>query len=148
MESPVTTVCQWAYPVTELTLGREREVTVRTTRPLPQSGVEAMGRGVGQVDWDTVMDKADTTAQDTAMQGVLSSLADRYLPTKTLKLRSLDKPFITKELKNIDRIRKREYRKNGKSLKYTKLTFLFKNKCKKAAKNYLDKNVHSLAKSN
>ena len=77
-----------AYPVTEVTLGKEREVRERTTRPLPQSGVEAMVMLVEEEDWAKVRVEDSTTEQDKAMQDILICMMDRCLPTKTVKLRS------------------------------------------------------------
>ena len=55
-----------------------------------------------------------------------------------------DKPFITKELKIIDRKRKREYYKNGKSQIYLDLSDQFYRKFKKAGKQFLEKNVDNI----
>ena len=45
------------------------------------------------------------------------------------------------ELKRLDRSKKREWCKRGKSEKYLKLKNEFENKYKKAAERYLEKNV-------
>ena len=74
------------------------------------------------------------------MQHVLTSLLDLHCPTKTVKLRpQVDKPFITEELKRLDRQRKREYKKHQKSQKYQDLCSLFDKKYKRASKDYLEK---------
>ena len=54
-----------------------------------------------------------------------------------MKLSSKDKPFITVELKRIDRRRRREYLKRGKSDKYWNLKKLFDQKYKFEAQNIL-----------
>ena len=51
----------------------------------------------------------------------------------------LDKPFITREMKILDRRKKRQYFKKGKSEKYIKLKIKYDFKLKKAAEHYLDK---------
>ena len=55
-----------------------------------------------------------------------------------------DKTFTTKELKIIDRQRKREYTKNGKSQKYLDLSDKFCRKFKLAGKQFLQKNVDNI----
>ena len=75
-------------------------------------------------------------------------MLDISLPTKSVKFRpQIDKPYITKELKVLDRQRRREYRINGKSQKYLNLKENFSNKLKKSASAFLDKTSQSLRES-
>ena len=55
-----------------------------------------------------------------------------------------DKPFITSELKKLDRLIKREYRKKQRSAKYLRLKESYDQKYKMAAADYLDKTVRTL----
>ena len=55
-----------------------------------------------------------------------------------------DKPFITKEIKVIDRQRRREYTKHGKSLKYQNLSQLYDKKVKAETQKYLNRSVRAL----
>ena len=52
------------------------------------------------------------------------------------------------ELKKLDRLKKREYRKHGRSDKYLKLLEKFDKKYLAAARDHLDKNVKSLKEEN
>ena len=64
---------------------------------------------------------------------------------KTVRLNPyFDKPFITADLKKLDRQAKREYRKHQKSEKYKRLKESYDNKYKTAAADYLEKTVRSL----
>ena len=56
----------------------------------------------------------------------------------------MTKKFITKELKQIDRQKNREYIKTGKTDKYLKLKSLFDTKYKESAKKYLTKNLEDV----
>ena len=69
-------------------------------------------------------------------------------PQKTYRVTQQDKPWITFELKKLDKLKKREYRKHGKSDKYVKLLEKFDKKYKMAAKEHLFKNVKSLKEEN
>ena len=70
---------------------------------------------------------------------------DVISPLQTVKINpSIDVPFYTKELNNLDRQLKREYRRKYKSEKYLRLKKLYDEKYEKAASAYLDKNVRSL----
>ena len=64
-----------------------------------------------------------------------------------VKVSSKDKPFITNELKQLDRKKKREWKRNGKSPRYKNLVKEFKEKYKCAASNFLKKNVSEMKKS-
>ena len=72
---------------------------------------------------------------------------DEFCPVKVSKFSNMDKPFITPHLKSLRRQRVREYRKNGKSVKYHSLAAKFKEGFKTEAKKYLDKNVSELKES-
>ena len=55
-----------------------------------------------------------------------------------------DKEFITAELKTLDRKKKREWSKNGRSKKYMDLKIEFQQKYKKAGSDFVEKCVSDL----
>ena len=61
---------------------------------------------------------------------------DEILPVKTLKLRRDDQPWVSKEIKDLNRKCKREYSKNKKSVKWKTMNEEFKRMCKKAKNDY------------
>ena len=64
-----------------------------------------------------------------------------------MKLGSHDKLFITAELKRLDRQKRREYTKRGKTEKYKSLKQQFDLKYKEEAEKYLNKNLESIRES-
>jgi hypothetical protein len=132
------------FPVTNVTLGKQKHYTWKTTRPLPESGIRDFGKLVIEENWETIKESESSEVQEEALQGILNNLLEKSLPTKTVKLGPNDHPFMTKELKALDRQRKREYRKHGKSQNYLYLTDLFSRKFKSAGKQFLQKNVDSI----
>ena len=98
------------FPVTNVTLGKQKHYTWKTTRPLPESGIRDFGKLVIEENWDTIKENESSEVQEEALQGILNNLLEKSLPTKTVKLGPNDHPFMTKELKALDRQRKREYR--------------------------------------
>ena len=72
---------------------------------------------------------------------------DKFCSEKFMKLSSQYKPFITKELKTLDRQRSREYVKRGKTMKYQNLAKQFNAKYKVEAEKYLRKNMDTLMES-
>ena len=64
---------------------------------------------------------------------------DIYLPQKKLKISSHEKPWINFERKYLDRRKKREYVKHGRSEKFLNLKRKYDKKFEEAAKRYLEK---------
>ena len=73
---------------------------------------------------------------------------NEIFPTKEVRISNKDKKWIDSELKKLDRSKKREYAKRGRSDKYNELNKQFDLKYKKAANNFLEKNVRSLKRKN
>lgn len=137
------------YPVTRASIGKQQIYKERTTRPLPDSAIRQLGQALIKEDWAKVTSEASPNQQDAALQLILTSLLDLHCPTKTVKLRpQIDKPFMTVELKKLDRQRKREYKKHGKSEKYRSLTSLYNTKFKRASADYLEKIMLEFEDSN
>ena len=132
------------YPVTNATINQKKEYTFKTTRPLPESGVRDFGKLIVEEAWEAVKEDDNPEDQEEALQNILNDFMERSVPTKTVRMGPQDRPFMTKEVKIIDRRRKREYRKNGRSQVYLDLSVSFSRKFKLAGKRFLQKNVDSL----
>ena len=78
---------------------------------------------------------------------MLNSKLDEVFPKQSVKLSNKDKKWMNANFKKLDRQKKREWQKNGKSLKYLELKARFDSKYKEAASKYLDKNVRELMTS-
>ena len=96
----------------------------------------------GVYEAETAHQKADF------LQDLLMTSLDYYLPQKTMKLTSDDQPWVTSQIKQLDRSRKREYCKNKKSEKWRKLDDKFKEKCGEAKASYSKDIVNDLKTSN
>jgi hypothetical protein len=95
------------YPLSNLTLAQGKEYVVKTTRPLPESGIRHFGQLITQEQWDEVEEEGSPEEQETALQVVLTAMLDKSCPTKTVKLHpQIDKPVITQEMKILDRPKK------------------------------------------
>ena len=135
------------YPLDSHSIQQKAEFTERTTRPLPDSGVRRFGRSMIEEGWEEVKEEETTTHQDEALQRLLLKMLDDACPTKTVRLSTTDKMFITREIQIIDRQRKREYRKHGKSEKYQNINYLYSKKFQAATQDYLNKNVRRIMDS-
>ena len=65
-----------------------------------------------------VLDATDPDKKVEALDKIFNKNLDRICPTKAIKTSTLDKPWMTDQLKRLARAKKREYHKNGKSNKY------------------------------
>ena len=78
------------------------------------------------------------------MQSILQEQVNNMFPTKTVKISNTDKPWITAEIKKLDRWKKSEYRRHGRSSKYENLLQSYNEKLHSAARQHLRKNVTDL----
>lgn len=119
-----------------------------TFRPLPESGIRRFGEWITRESWGRVTDATlSPTEQVAVLENVVKEKLDKFCPTKTVRLGPHDKPWITAEIKQLQRQKLREYRKNSKSLKYRDLLTKFRSKYKNSASKYLRKHVDELKKS-
>ena len=134
-----------ATPLTQDSVGRSRDYVTRTYRPLPQSGISEFGQWICTEDWRNIADMENTTQQVQEFENIVNKKLELIFPKKSVKINpTLDKPFYTADLKKLDRQVKREYRKHFKSEKYLRLKRCYDRKYRKAAEDYLNKNVRSL----
>jgi hypothetical protein len=75
------------------------------------------------------------------MELILNQQVDSIFPTKTVRVSSQDLPYITGDIKKLDKYVKKEYKSKGKSDKYLKLKKIYDIKMKKAASDHLTQYV-------
>lgn len=101
---------------------KTREYRVKTNRPLPESGIRQMGLWLADIDWETILrQELDPEEQDQIFRGALQRKMGEIFPEKKVRVSCQDLPFITSELKSLQKYLKREYKKRGKSIKYHEL---------------------------
>ena len=113
-------------------------------RPLPDSGKHEFMKWVHSNVWDCVSENDSPTQQFENFEKLVQEKVDFFLPEKKIRVTKKDKEYITAELKNLDRKKKREWSKNGKSQKYISLKSEFDQKLKKAASQFITKCVTGL----
>ena len=116
--------------------------------PLPDSGLSQFGEWIAEQTWEK-MYKA-TTAHEKAniFQTLLMSALDEYLPEKITTFSSDDQAWMTPELKQLDRRRKREFRKHRKSPKWTHLDLKLEEKANLAKQSFYKNMIEDLKISN
>ena len=117
-------------------------------RPLPQDGIDRFGEWIKTENWNCLNEEMSPTEHVKVMETNFMDKLDKFLPQKQLKISSHEKPWINFELKYLDRRKKREYTKHGRSDKFVHLQQKFDKKFEEATKRYLNKNVSELKMSN
>ena len=135
-----------ATPITQSSGGSAvREYMTRTYRPLPESGLREFGAWICSEGWEEIPDDATPSEQVLTFENIVSTKLENILPTKSVKINPFfDKPYITAELKTLDRKIKRIYKRHGKSDKYIALKTIYDKKMIKASEAYIEKSVRSL----
>ena len=115
-----------------------REYTVRSSQPFPDSGLREFGAWMHSVRWEGELTcNLNPTQQAFKMEEIMRHKVESTFPIKTVRVSNQDKPFITAELKKLDKYVKKEYKLKGKTEKYDKLKIIYDQKFKKAASHFL-----------
>ena len=135
-------------PVDAINNNPARKIKIVKYRPLPESGVREMGSWIVNHDWEAVF--GAKTAHDKAevFQATLLEKLEIFLPEKVVKFTSEDQVWVTPEIKEISRKKRREYFKHKKSPKWKTLDSLFNEKCEAAKISYYENIVSDLKNSN
>ena len=80
------------YPINSQIVCPVRKSKVVTFRPLPQSGIDQMGRWIQQQDWHEIYQSSDISRKAEKLQNMVKQKVDELLPVKSVKLTSDDKP--------------------------------------------------------
>ena len=136
------------YPINSQIGVPPRKTRLVTFRPLPQSGIDKMGRWIQTQSWLEIYQCPDVSQKAEVLQNLMKQKLDECLPTKTIKISSTDKPWVNQQVKDLDRKCKREFYKHKKSQKWKNLKEKFVEKCKKAKESYYKNTVEDLKESN
>ena len=119
-----------------------------TYRPFPDSGIREMGRWVQSQQWMEIYALKNAHEKAEKFESMLWDKIETYFPEKTIGINEDDKPWISPELKKLDRRRKREYTKNKKSKKWESLNALFLEKSEEEKVSNYENIVENLKTSN
>ena len=115
---------------------RKREKRTVKTRPLPQSKVNLFCLEMTQHKWTDVLDNTDIDKKTDHFHQYIRKLLDKYFPEKTVSVSSLDKKWMTPQLKQILRQAQRERLLRGKSEHFKKLWAKFRRMKRKEIRNF------------
>ena len=118
------------------------------TRPLNRAGFERFASWVENYEWKEIFESDDANQMANTFQTILLKNYEQCFPTKTIKVCNEDQPWISSELKQLNRKVKREFCKNKKSKKWLKLKQEFDSGCRSAKEKYYSQMVEDLKNSN
>ena len=98
-----------------------RQYRTVVSRPLSQSGIKSFGQWIVAQSWKEIYQCTDVNRKVEIFQNVLFEQYIKCFPEKILKVCDDDVPWITRDLKTLDRKRKREFLKHKKSLRWKNL---------------------------
>ena len=134
-------------PINENSNSKPKQKIIKY-RPLPESGMLMYKQWLQHETWNDLYQLENAHQKAEILQTCLVEKLDDHLPVKTIKIRAGDHPWISNEIKILDRKQKREYRKNKKSRKWKRLNGIFLSKSKKAKQDYSKNIVSDLKTSN
>ena len=136
------------YPISQEMNCPPRQVRHVECRSLPQSGINKMGVWIQEQTWGEIYKAKDVNEKAQFLQNMLMKKLDEIFPVKLNRFTSDDKPWVTSDIKQLDRKCKREFFKNHKSQKWQNLRQKLKAKCEKAKNSYYRNIVEDLKESN
>ena len=145
--SPSDHLMPFMKPIDSINNNPARLKKAVTFRPLPRSGIERMGQWIVTEKWECVTEAKSAHEKAAALQHLVMKQLNNFLPEKTTTFTSEDQPWVTPEIKEIDRKKKREFYKHRKSPKWKRLNQLFEVKCRQAKSNYYNNIVEDLKTS-
>ena len=114
-----------------------RETRKIKFRPFPESGMEKMTQWFIDETFESVYSATSAHEKAEIFQQLLLKKLDEFFPIKERRINSDDQPWISYQIKKLDRRRKREYRKHRRSEKWKALNKLFKKRIKIGKNEFL-----------
>ena len=110
-----------AAPNNSVGLSIKNDYKTFESRPMPDSGIRQFGQWIINEEWECVDPDSNPTVQALALQRLLEVKLDEIFPVKKVRLSGKDQKWIDSELKQLDRLKKKDYCKKGKSERYIEL---------------------------
>ena len=133
-----------AKPINSINNRCGRQAKQIKFRPFPEAGLQKMKEWFIDEDWKEVFDANDAHEKAEVFQNKLVQKLEDFFPEKIRKVQSDDAPWMSQKLKNMDRRRKRVYRKERRSEKWFSLNKQFKQEVKQAKSNFYKQAVAEL----
>ena len=84
---------------------------------MPESLINNFGKEIFNTTWDFLTPDLSSTELTEVFQSKVAPMIDHHLPLQCFTVTDSDQPWVTKKLKTLKHVRKREYCHHGKSTK-------------------------------
>ena len=118
------------------------------TRPLPESNIIKFEQSIMLFPWEDQFENKSIDQKVQIFHDCLRGNLDKYFPEKKTKMSSLDKDWMSPQLKQLHRSLQREYYKHRRSERYKILKAKFKRLKRKSVKNTFSNFVTDLKLTN
>ena len=100
-----------------------------------ESGQAEFGKEITNHRWDEVLQTKNVDQKTQNFHSTLRNLLDKHLPEKSVTISSLDKNWMSPDLKTLLRKKQREFVKNRKSNKWKRINKIYEKLKRKTIKN-------------
>ena len=135
-------------PLSSISATKRRVYRTVVTRPITASGLELFENWIADQTWTEVFSCKSADDKAKIFQKTIFESFVKCFPEKRLKISDDDQPWVTAGVKKLDRLRKREFFRHGKSDRWQSLNEEFLNLCKKEKEKYYQNIVSDLKTSN
>ena len=118
------------------------------TRPITESGLQLFRGWIEEQRWTDIYSCRDIHEKADRFQKLVMENFYNCFPLKTMRICDEDEPWVTKGIKRLDRLRKREFDKHKQSEKWSRLNQQFQDKCDEEKRKYYENIVRDLKESN
>ena len=125
-----------------------RQVRKIEVRPMKESGMNLLKVWLDNKHWDEIEETSSPHHKAKLLHSTLMSKINEVIPVKTIKVSNDDQPWCNDQVKNIKRLKQREYRKHRRSDIYLSLCIKYKALINKAKSKYYKHMIRDLKKSN
>ena len=126
----------------------QRKKKVILTRPIADSQIPAFAREIQSQSWIQVLEEPDLETKVANFHLIITTVRNKHFKQRQVTISSLDKKWMTPELKNLLRQVHREYVQNRQIRKWRQLKFEFKEKKRKTIQAFHSKFVSDLKSTN
>ena len=109
-----------------------REYREIVFRPMTDNGLSHFGNWIQSHQWNELYQMEDVNQKAIYFQNLIFSRYEEFFPEKKFRVSTDDQPWVSAEVKALDRKRKREFLKHQKSEKWNQLNVKYQVKVREA----------------
>ena len=98
-----------AIPIDRAPDPKTSDYRIKVNRPISERNKKVFAQMFLQVSWNKVYESKGSSNKVTNLQNMVNEMVDIAFPQVTTKISLNDKPYITSEIKKLDRARKKDF---------------------------------------